>query len=163
MISFNYVDVLSVLIATIAAVAAVAAVYFSKRATKLSLIRSFLERDADPEMGRSIKRLWNFKKESNEPIEERFEKLESEDEERWNSIDDDRRFVHKYYLQLMLIKQAGLISEEVMLSCLLGHQFNTVFKILEPLERKKVGFIHTKQVFKDYHRLSEKSENRKVK
>jgi len=138
-----------------AAVAAWKAANAAKDAVRTQIILEFSRRDAEPEMGRKTKMLWDFKSEKKvEDIAERFEQLKSKDHPRWEKIDDARRVVHKYFTQLMRARLAGLITEkEILASFTHKPQLKTVIEILEPLESKKPGHTHTKPIFEEYKRI----------
>lgn len=154
-------EILGYFFAIVAAGIALFSLIYARRTMRFSFIASFLDRDADPEMGRAIRRLWAFKREASEPIEERFSDLEQTDHARWLEIDDDRRLVHKHYIHMMQLKKAKLLNEDLMMTILLGHNYSTVFEILEPLESKKVGKNHTVTIFDEYRQLQQLDEHRR--
>lgn len=120
---------------------------------RMQIILDFAKRDAEPELGVATKMLWDFKKQSGADIHVRFASLMQENKAEWEKLDDARRKVHKYFLQLMQSKQAGLITEREIIICFYRHQLDTVMEVLEPLERVKEGYRFTKPVFQEYKRL----------
>lgn len=119
----------------------------------MQIILDFSKRDASPELGAATQILWEFKQESNEDIAERFLRLRNEDPKRWQEMNNARRIVHKFWLQLMHIKQVGLITDAEILTCFYKHQFEMVLTILEPIEQKMPGQPYTKPAFDEYRRL----------
>lgn len=140
------IGLLAVLIAYRSAITA-------EKALKTQIVLDFAKRDADPVLGAATKILWDFKRENVENISERFSKLKTDGSPRWKEIDNARRLVFKYYLQLMKTKQAKLISKEEILICLDKPNLETVIEILEPLESKKRGYDYSKPIFKEYREL----------
>lgn len=144
----------------LAAVAGLAAAYVAwlaaraaRDAVRMQVVLDFSRRDAAPEMGTAIKALWKFAKEDDHDLTKRFKDLEKSDPQRWTQIDDFRRTVHKFYLQLMQAYQAKLISEREIITCFYKHQFDTVLDVIYPLEQAKPGSPYTPPVFEEYRRL----------
>jgi hypothetical protein len=122
----------------------------------MEILLDFAKRDASADMGKAIAFLWQFRRRENDTATEfarRFSELEQNDKSEYEKIDTARRTVHKFFLQLMQVKQAGLISERELIIGFYKHQLETVVELLEPLETKKVGYPYTKPVFREYRRL----------
>ena len=145
------------LVGAISAVVALAAALVAFRtataARKAQIILDFSKRDADPEMGRNIKLLWDFAREDEADLVERLLALEMSDKDRYEAIENARRIVHKFFLQLMQAKQLSLISDKEIVTCFYRHQLETVVRILRPLEETKPGWRYTRPVFDEYSRL----------
>jgi hypothetical protein len=141
-----------------AAIAAWRAASSTRDAVRAQIILDFSKRDAQQEFGDAIKTLWDFKDQSEENIADRFERLESESKIEWEKIDNARRIVHKFWRQLMSLKQAGLISDKELLLFFFKPQLTTILEILEPLESKKPGFGYSKPAFDEYRRIYENYE-----
>ena len=136
-----------------AAIAAINTAKAARDAVRMQIMLDFSKRDAQTEMGHCISLLWKFTRESKADVGERFATLEQSDPVRYSALDDARRIVHKYYLQMMQIRQAGLISDKEILIALYRPQLETVVDVLQPIERKKPAWRHTKPAFDEYNRL----------
>ena len=157
----KWVALLATFAAGIGALASALATWHTARETRaavrMQIFFRFSERDAAPEMGRATKTLWDFAREGTgvDTIADRFRQLERENKVRWNEVDDARRVVHKFYLQLMQARQAGLFTDRELIIGTYKHQLNTVLKVLRPLEAAKQGTDYTRPVFRAYQELSD--------
>ncbi len=142
---------------SIGALGAACAAWYTGRAARdavrMQVMLDFSKRDAQTEMGRYINLLWKFTRESGTDVGERFAALEQANPDRYRELDEARRIVHKYYLQMMQAKQAGLISDREILIAVYRPQLETVVEVLQPIERKKPAWRQTKPVFDEYSRI----------
>ncbi len=136
-----------------AAIVAWRAASSARDAVRTQIILDFSKRNAEQEFGEAMKFLWDFKCQSEENIAERFEKLKKESKNEWEKIDNARRIVHKFWMQLMSVKQAGLISNKELLVFFFKPQLKFILEILEPLESKKPGFGYSKPAFDEYKKI----------
>ncbi len=139
------------LIATIAAWRAASA---TRSAVRTQIILEFFKRDAQKEFGEAINILWDFKNQSDDDIAISFDKLKASPNE-WLKVDNARRVVHKFWLQLMHVKHAGLLKNEDFITVVFKHQLRTILEILEPLEKTKPGFGFSKPAFDEYRKIYE--------
>ena len=154
------VDSISTVIAGLSSIGALGAAFAAwytartaRDAVRMQIMLDFSKRDAQTEMGACIELLWNFTRESKADVGERFAALEQTGPARYKELDEARRIVHKYYLQMMQVKQAGLISDKEILIAVYRPQLETVVEVLQPIERKKPAWRQTKPVFDEYNRL----------
>lgn len=147
------ISVLGAIGALGAAAAAFRAASAARSAVRTQIILDFSKRDADPEMAHNIRVLWAFARESDGDLLERFTALASSDKNRYETIENARRLVHKFFLQLIQAKRLGLITDEEIITCFYRHQFETVVNVLQPLERTTPGWPYTKPMFDEYARL----------
>ncbi|KHE91965.1 MAG: hypothetical protein K8F52_08480 [Candidatus Scalindua rubra] len=98
-----------------AAIAAWRAASSARDAVRTQIILDFSKRDAQQDFGEATNILWDFKYKSEEDIAKRFERLKTDSKKDWEKIDNARRIVHKFWRQLMSVKQAGLVSDKELL------------------------------------------------
>lgn len=147
---------LATLIAAVAAVAAWRAAVAASNAVRTQIMLEFSIRDAQKEFGEATEILWAFKQKckiDNKEIALQFEKLKSGSLDEWKNIDNARRIVHKFWLQLMSVKLAGFITDQELIVFFYKPQLETIVEILEPLESKKPGFGYSKPIFDEYRKL----------
>lgn len=155
-----------------AAVAALLAVRTARAAMRMQIILDFAKRDASTELGIATKQLYEFRDKEPSTLVTRFAQMRDNanrsvaDKVAWEEIDNARRIVHKFWLQLMQTRYAGLISDDEIITCFVKSQLETVVYILDPLEQAKPGaaftavlFDHYKELLKDYDRRFRKVFN----
>jgi len=149
-----------------AATAAWYAVVTSRAALRMQILLDFAKRDASRELGVATKQLYDFRSKGEEDFVARFAQLRNnadnskDDKDTWEEIDNARRIVHKFWIQLMHVRFAGLISDDQIITFFVRSQLETVVNILEPLEREKPGAAFTKVLFKRYRKLLKEYDQR---
>lgn len=103
----------------------------------MQIILDFAKRDASRELGIATKQLYEFRDKGKADFVARFAQMRDNannseaDKAAWEEIDNPRRIVHKFWLQLMQVRFAGLISDGA-------------------LEQAKPGAAFTKVLFEHY-------------
>ena len=129
------------LIGSLGAVGAAVGAWKSAKATRKTVLAQIVTQItsaySSSDMGESVKRLHNWRKEHPQDFAQLFEKGLREPNNIVEQLDEDRRRVSHYFHQIRAMLDCGVIDEYFVRKLVKPDQVNTLLDIVLPLEEAK--------------------------
>lgn len=121
--------------AAIAAFAAWKSIESSKKTTEAQILLKLRTEFSTQKMHDALKLIGSFKREHGGKFVERFRALKGEENDEFNALNNARRIVKGYFLNVCYLHQSGAINRESVLVLISKDSFDLILETLEPMER----------------------------
>jgi len=135
------------LLGSLGAIGAAVAAWKSARATRKTTLAQIVIQItgtySSSDMGESVKRLHNWRKQHPQDFAQLFEKGLREPNNITEQLDEDRRRVSHYFHQIRAMLDCGVVDEKFVKKLVKPDQVDTLLDAVQPLEGAKIQTMTT--------------------